>query len=165
MQRNLYTYTYLHVAYDEVGRRLRDDPMAVLQDATDRAGDRADTQTAHLRVDIGSFELGRDATVELGELRDVDAHAVSLPVRWEAEDGRGLFPAMEGFLEAAELSSHPPMTQLSFIGHYRPPLGFLGAIADAGFGRRVAEMAVHHFLMDVADRIGADAAVTSPDGS
>lgn len=165
MQRNLYTYTYVHVPYDEVERRLRGDPMALLQEATHSAGDRADTLTAHLRVDVGAFQLGRDAAVELGALRDVDPHCVSLPIRWQAEDGHGVFPAMEGFLEAAQLASNPPVTQLSFIGHYRPPLGFLGAVGDAGLGRRVAEMAVHHFLMDAADRIGTVVGVASPNGT
>lgn len=153
MQRNLYTYTYLHVPYAEVEQRLREEPVAMLQEATAVAGERADTVTAQLRVDVGSFRVGRNARVQLGALRDVDHHCVSLPIRWEDQDDHGLFPAMEGFLEVARLSLHPHVTQLAFIGHYRPPLGFLGALADASLGRRVAEMAVHHFLMDTADRI------------
>lgn len=78
MERNLYTYVYLHVAYEEVERRLRDDPVALLQDAPASAGQRVDTLTTHLRVDVGSFELGRDAEVELGGLKDV-ARSVDQP--------------------------------------------------------------------------------------
>lgn len=161
MERNLYTYTYLHVSYEEVEGRLRGDPVALLQESTISAGDRADTLTTHLRVDLGPLHLGRDAVVELGDLKDVDPHCVSLPIHWEAQDGHGIFPAMEGVLEAAQLSSHPPLTQLSFIGHYRPPLGILGSLGDASLGRRVAEMAVHHFLMDVAERLAVAPADTS----
>lgn len=162
MQRNLYLYTYLDSPWEQVEPLLHDDPAGLLQEATTSAGERTRQVSVELRVDVGSFQVGRDATVELGELRQVDAHCVSLPVRWESEDHHGLFPAMEGFLEAAQLANHPPVTQLSFIGTYRPPLGVLGVLGDAGVGHRVAEMAVHHFLMDVAARIEAATPATAP---
>lgn len=155
MQRNLYTYAYLDIPYDEVAAALRGDPTALLQDATGTASERTDVLSTHLRVDLGAFDVGRDAIVQIGEIRDLGPHAVAVPLRWDGGERGGLFPAMEGFLEAAAIAVHPPATQLSFIGHYQPPLGWIGAIGDAGPGRRIAEMAVHHFLDDVTTRLKA----------
>ncbi len=162
MQRNLYVYTYLHADWDDVERVLRDDPTTLLQEATRHADERTRVVTIGLRADVGAFRVGRDAAVQLGELRVIDPHCVSLPVHWSAHDHQGLFPAMEGYLEAARLASHPPLTQLSFIGQYRPPLGVLGALGDATLGHRVAEVAVHNFLTDVAERIVTTTAVPAP---
>lgn len=153
MERNLYTYAYVRQPFDEVARLLAEDPAAILQPATERAAAEARTLRSELIVDLGTFEVGRDITIEVGEFEPLSMLAVSLPLRWRAATHEGLFPQMEATLELQAMSLRAPLTQLTLFGSYRPPLGLLGAAGDALFGKRVAEAAVHRFVDDVADRI------------
>ncbi|MDX1622145.1 MAG: hypothetical protein R3320_14205 [Nitriliruptorales bacterium] len=153
MQRNLYTYTYVRRPFDDVARLLAEDPSRILQPATERAAGEARTLRSELSVELGRFEVGRDITIEVGEFEPLSMLAVALPLRWEAETAEALFPSMEATLELQALSLRSPLTQLTLIGSYEPPLGLLGAAGDALLGKRVAEAAVHRFVCDVADRI------------
>ena len=59
-----------------------------------------------------------------------------------------LFPFMK-----AELAIYPltaTETQLDFSGLYEPPLGAVGKALNAIAGHRIAEVAVHKFVNDVA---------------
>lgn len=153
MERNLYTYAYVRQPFDEIARLLAEVPATILQPATDRAAGEARTLQSELVVELGSFEVGRDITIEVGELKPLSMLAVALPLRWRATSREGLFPQMEATLELQAMSLRAPLTQVTLIGSYRPPLGVVGAAGDALLGKRVAEAAVHRFVEDVADRI------------
>ncbi|MDX1659226.1 MAG: hypothetical protein R3343_10440 [Nitriliruptorales bacterium] len=153
MERNLYTYTYVRRPFDEVAQLLAEDPAAILQDATERAAKEARTLRTDLSIEIGGIEIGHDIMIEVGEFEPLSMLAVTLPLRWHADSAEALFPSMEATLEVQALSVRQPMTQLSFIGSYRPPLGVLGAAGDVLVGKRIAEAVVHRFINTVADRI------------
>jgi len=155
MERNLYHYLYLPRAFDRIVGLLEGDIAAVLRDATQDAATHAEALTTTLHADLGTLEVGREVRIEVGALEPLGARAVRIPVRWTAARRAALFPAMEGQLEAAALSSDPPLTQITFVGRYRPPFGIVGALGDAMAGHQVAEATVHRFLDGIASRISA----------
>jgi hypothetical protein len=71
-----------------------------------------------------------------------------LHLEWAAANMPSLFPFMK-----AELAIYPltaTETQLDFSGLYEPPLGAVGKALNAIAGHRIAEVAVHKFVNDVA---------------
>lgn len=153
MQRPLYAYEYVRQPFDEVARLLAEDPASILQAATDLAVDHAESLRTELSVKIGNFEIGRDITIETGEFEPRSMLAVAIPLRWRATSHGALFPSMTGTLELQALSLRSPLTQVTLVGTYEPPLGVLGAAGDALIGRHIAEATVHRFVDDVATRI------------
>lgn len=153
MERELYVYRYVDQPFGDVVRLLREGSQHVLDEATGAARRRADDFSARVHGDVAGFDVGREVTVALGAPEHLDVHCVSFPVRWAAEDGQGLFPSLRGRLEIAALSEDPPLSQVSFMGEYRPPLGGVGTFPNAALGHRVVEAAVLHFIGDLAARI------------
>ncbi|HVM39795.1 MAG TPA: hypothetical protein VM618_03325 [Acidimicrobiia bacterium] len=161
MERHLYLGRSVHRDFEDVSRLFERDPALVLEPAAAEARRRATAgrdrregvRAGEVHVDLGNFELGRAISLVVDGV-DVEEGIVRLRFHWAAEERGALFPVMEGELEAYALSHPPrPVTQLSFIGHYQPPLGPLGAVADAVVGARVAEQVVEHFVEEVVVRI------------
>lgn len=153
MNRHLYECAYLHRRFDHVCRLLESHADRVLEPATEYAAGRADAIVAHLEFDVGGFSVERPAIIEIEEFSH-DDHVARLALRWEAVRRSSLFPTMHADLELYALAWRPgPLTQLSFVGRYRPPFAFLGAAADAVAGHRISESVVRHFVKDVAVRI------------
>lgn len=146
MERQLYHYQYVDRPYEAIVDVLENKPSSILEPATDVAVKRADAVAAIVHVEISGFDVGREVELTVGEWQDMTEHVGKLPITWEAAENEALFPAMEGQLEIAAMSAHPPLCQLTFVGHYRPPAGWLGAAADTMFGHRVAEAAIKHFV-------------------
>lgn len=157
MDRPLYAYTYADVAYDDAIALLADDPEDVLQSATDASVDHGDEVVARLELDVAGFEVGRDVVVHLGAFDPIEQLRGVLPLRWEAAEGQVLFPTVDATLEIAAMSLHPPMTQVTLAGHYRPPMGAIGRALDR-VAHRAAEAVIHRFVRDVAERLEALAA-------
>jgi len=153
VERMLYLYEYVNASFDDVSHVLAEQGAALFQDATDAAVERAGTVQADLVVDLGGFEVGRDVTIEVGDFDPVEAMRSKVQLRWRASEHAGLFPALEAQFEVAALSLQPPLTQVTLVGSYRPPGGPVGAAADAMFGHRVAEAAMHRFLHRTIDRL------------
>jgi len=153
MDRHLYEYAYLHRRFDHVCRLLEAHADRVLEPATERAAHEAGQIVAHLEFEVGGFSVERPAIIHIEEFAH-DEHVARLSFHWEAAESNSLFPTMHADLELYALTWTPkPLTQLAFVGRYRPPLAFLGAAADAVLGRRIAESVVHHFVKDTALRI------------
>lgn len=72
-----------------------------------------------------------------------------LPFHWQATGVAALFPQIEGEVQLAPLG--PAEVRMSLTGHYRPPLGELGQVADAVLLHRVVERSVRVFLAAMAD--------------
>ncbi|MFT5223958.1 MAG: acyl-CoA reductase-like NAD-dependent aldehyde dehydrogenase [Glaciecola sp.] len=161
MERSLYSYRYVKHPFDEIVEQLETAPDSVMQAATDTAADDVRRFVSHLHVDLQGFEIGRDIVVEVGRRVPMGVHTVVFPVTWTASTGEAIFPAMTGNVEVAAMSFAQPLTQLTFSGRYRPPLGPIGALADVAVGRRVAEAAVHHFLEDLVARLDRQLAHSS----
>ena len=153
MQRHLYTYEYLDESFDDIVLLLADDHASVLQEATEAAVDHLGDLHGRLHVQLGRFDLARDIVITVGEFDPRGVRLAAMPLRWRAAASETLFPTMEATLEVVALSLRPPLTQLSLIGTYRPPLGAVGAVGDAVLGHRLADAAVHRFVREVADRI------------
>ena len=161
MSRSLYTYEYVEASFEDVSKLLRDAPEQVLHPAADAAASHAHEVHRTLVVDLGRVEVARDITVEIGAFEPVETHRHKLALRWQATQDPGLFPQMAGHLEAIAMSTHPPLTQLSFVGEYVAPMGPLGAAGDAVLGHRFAELAIDRFVKEVAARI-EELAATPP---
>lgn len=162
MERSIYAYTYVEQPFDEVAEVLREAPATLFQPATDRAAADARALQTELHVDVGGFAVGRDITVEVGEVRSTDRHTVTLPISWRASDAAALFPSLDGVVDVQALSLSRPLTQVTLAATYRPPLGVLGAAGDALLGRQLAEAAAHSFVHDVAERIDANLRQRAP---
>jgi hypothetical protein len=65
-----------------------------------------------------------------------------------------LFPEMTAELEIAALSVDDPLSQVSLIGTYVPPVGVVGAVGDRmGALHRLADAAVHRLVKDICARL------------
>lgn len=156
MQRHLYYYEYVNGPYEDVVKLMRDHPERIFQPATDAAVTHAGQVVASLSVHAGRLEVGKEVIIDVGDFES-DQHAARLRLRWRAIEHEALFPSMEAELEVTPLSEGAhPLTQLALVGHYRPPLGLLGAVADAVIGHRVAEASVHRFVSETATRVEAE---------
>lgn len=153
MDRHLHCYAYVEAPFDLVARLLAEDATAVLQDATEDAAEQAGTLSRTLSVEVAGFEVGRDVVIEVGDFEPRGITNNVVPLRWHAERGRLLFPALTADLEVAALAFDPPLTQLTVSGSYAPPLGALGMGADRLVLHRLAEATVHRFTHEVADRL------------
>jgi hypothetical protein len=93
--------------------------------------------------------VAKKVVLELGDpIRAADR--TSVPLSWWATGTPGLFPTMEADLVAAAMG--PDLTQLTFQGTYKPPLGIVGQALDSALLHRFAESSVKDFV----DRIIAD---------
>lgn len=153
MERTLHCYAYVDAPFDLLSRLLAEDPVAVLQHATDDAVEQAGQLSRRLRVEVGGFEVGRDVTIEVGPFEPREVTRSLVPLRWRAERGRLLFPELRADLELSAVVVDPPLTQVTLRGSYEPPLGLLGAGADRMLLYRLAEATVHRFTHDVADQL------------
>jgi hypothetical protein len=77
-----------------------------------------------------------------------------IPLRWWAENARGLFPSLDADLEIAELGHD--RTQIAMSARYVPPFGALGRAIDRTVMSRVAEATLKDFLDRVRERMIAE---------
>ena len=158
VERQLYLYEYVVAPFEEVVRVVRDEGARVFESATEEAVSGAERVQADLVVDLGGFEVGREVEISVGELIEVQSMCVKTHLDWHASELSALFPSLSADLEIAALATGDnPLTQVTMVGHYDPPLGVLGALGDAVFGHRLAEAALHRFLNTTVDRL-SDAA-------
>jgi hypothetical protein len=133
----------------EVERVLGADPHGWLPGLAGEATHRGDLLLAE--VGFGeAIRVKREVIVELG----LPVHSSSktvLPIRWQASELPGLFPALDADLEVAPLG--PGRTQLAISARYAPPFGRLGKVIDRAVLSRVAEATLKDFLDRVADAI------------
>lgn len=158
VQRQLYLYEYVEAPFEDIAQVLAEKGATLFQAATDEAVERADSVRTDLVVDLGAFEIGREVEIELGEFDPVEVTRVKVHLNWRAAESAALFPSLSADLEAAALSLRPPLTQITIVGHYDPPLGLIGAAGDRLFGHRLAEAALHRFLHSVTRRLAEEAA-------
>ena len=151
----LRVYEYIDRPYEDVLAVVRRDPKALFTRATDVARARAETVATGLQVTISGISVGADVSIEVGEVEEVEgppgAPTCSLRLQWRAAKSASLFPTMDARLSLYPIS--PTETQLDLNGKYEPPAGFVGAVADAFVGHRIAEASVHGLLREVAARL------------
>lgn len=150
MERGVYTYEYVNAPFDDITLMLAEHADRVLQPATEDAASQAEELVRSLSATVAGIEVSQQAKISVERFVPTGPRSGVLPLRWRAARADALFPAMEAALEVAAVSLHPPITQISLIGRYRPPFGVIGWAADALIGHRVAEMAASRFVRGVA---------------
>jgi hypothetical protein len=110
------------------------------------------TPLEELRFEIGGGAITRRVRAEVGPMIS-EADSLRIPLRWKAAEHPNLFPFMDGELHISDAGGHD--IELRLVGEYRPPLGAIGAAADAVAGHRVAEKSLQGFLTEVANRLQA----------
>jgi hypothetical protein len=153
-------YGYVERPYEHVRALLHEQPLELLQRATNSASARTRALLANLKVDMGGVEIGIDIRAHVSRVRDEEGVAGLSPVTrvelgWEAARAPAFFPLMTACLSAWPITSTE--TQLELEGDYEPPFGALGTALDAVLGHRVAEASVDRLLQDVLEQIRRDA--------
>ena len=150
MTSELHAYAYADVPFDLASRLFAENAEAVLQHATEDAAQEAGTLSRTLKVNVGGFDVSKDAEVEVGEFEPAQLTRSSVPITWRAEHGRLLFPTLRARLDIVAISLDPPLTMIELTGTYDPPGGAIGAGADKLLLHRVAEATVYRFVHDIA---------------
>lgn len=154
----LRVYDYVAAPFDRVSELLRRDALGLFQRATAAAAGRAETVAARLQVGIGALQVGTAIEIIIRQIVDGKSPfgdaATVVSIAWQAAHSAALFPSMEASILAYPLSATE--TQLELQGHYRPPLGLVGAALDSIAGHRVAEASVHRFLQEIAAQVNRE---------
>jgi hypothetical protein len=64
-----------------------------------------------------------------------------------------MFPLLDATLEFAPVAGRRPITQIGFLGRYRPSLGPLGTLGDPLVGSRLVLEPGAAFLTDLVARL------------
>jgi len=108
-----------------------------------------------LDVAVGPLDVERYVVLEVGDPYARGTHELVVPLRWRAAHHAGRYPTAEAVLEVLALSNHPPRTQISIVGTYEVPLGWLGQAADRVAGERIVATSVGQLVDEVARRLEA----------
>jgi hypothetical protein len=131
---------------------LRRLPQALVESFAVEAIDHGHTVLTEVGFPMGAGRIGREVQIELGVPIDTPSRTW-LPLNWQATSAGGLFPALEGELEAAPLGKN--LTQIGLSARYKPPFGFVGSTLDRMFLHRIAEATVQDFVKRVGDAVEA----------
>ncbi len=156
--REIRCYDYVNHPYARVRDALSANAPAVFQSATKSAASRARSIASELRVNVAGIGVAADISISVTKIEETASDglvpaATHLELEWESATMPSLFPFMK-----AELAIYPltaTETQLDFFGLYEPPLGALGKALNAMAGHRIADVAVHRFVNDVAGYLRA----------
>ena len=157
-RKELHSYDYATMPYEEVRAILRGNALALFQRATLTALERAKLVGAALRTRLGPVEIGVEVDIRIvrvtEEISALGERSLRVELAWTAAERSSLFPSMQATLIAQPLSSGE--THLELEGRYQPPLGAVGAVLDALIGHRIAEASVQRFVQDIAKRLNDD---------
>ena len=151
--KSIHFYDYVNHPYEKVRETLKLNTLAVFQNATKTAAERAKDVSSELYLKIGGIEVGTDISISVQKFETKPKKINSpektvIKLEWAASKRPGLFPVMK-----AELSVYPltaTETQLDLSGNYEVPLGTFGDAINSVVGRRIVEASVHRFINDVA---------------
>jgi len=151
--REIRCFDYVNHTYEQVRDTLIADAPTVFQAATKAAASRAQSVASELRVNIGGIGVATDIAISVKKIEEKISESMGTPgtrleLEWEAANLPSLFPFMRAELDIYPLTATE--TQLDFFGLYEPPLGAMGKALNAMVGHRIAEVAVHRFVNDVA---------------
>lgn len=143
--------TEVPIDFEAVRAAMVRHPQPWLAQVAEAAGDDYGRFLVDVGLPLAGHELTRPAMLQVGEPMSLGDRVVSLPVRLRMADHAGLFPVLEGDLDAAWLGAG--RTHLAMAVQYEPPFGLLGRVADGALLHRVAELVVQRFLEAVARRL------------
>jgi hypothetical protein len=152
VKRELCEFRWLHIPYQAAAELLRERGLELIGPAAEAGAHHASALLA-LDAEIAGRHVERQVELELGKPDEATGAfpILRLPIKWHAQEHSGLFPVMDGQLEAYPIDGE--RTQVSFQGSYQPPFGLVGEALDAMLLHRVAEESVQRFLRAVAQRL------------
>jgi hypothetical protein len=133
--------------YDEVRAQVRADPRRLIEASAGAAYRQGERLSLRLTPLQGMPRLGKTIEVDLADPYERDDRLV-VPMHWWAPGATRFFPHLDGDLEFAPLGSNA--CQITLMGSYDPPLGFVGRHADVLLLHRVAEGSIRSFLVRVS---------------
>lgn len=139
----------------ELRRRLRSDVADLLRTATGTDDGRPDPDGSillQLPAHVVGLDLHKQVRVRSGVALDQGSRTC-VPLQWEAEPARHAFPVFRGTIELEPLSA--TTSQLAVVGAVTPPLGPVGALADATVLGALAERTTHELADRLADALSA----------
>jgi hypothetical protein len=98
-------------------------------------------------LNIGRHRIDREVTLDITSAHQLGDTCVT-SIAWAPKAEHSMLPSLEGTVEVAPLGED--RAQLAISANYRPPLSWLGAVADRALLRRVAEATIKDFLDRVA---------------
>ena len=152
----LRTFVEIRVPPEAAAIVLRRLPQTLVESFAVEAIDHGRTVLAEVGFPVGGRRLGKQVEIELDDPVETPSRTW-MPLTWKPTGAEGLFPALEGELEAAPLGKD--LTQIGLSARYKPPFGMLGTTIDRMFLHRVAEATVQDFIQRVADGIEDRSAV------
>lgn len=150
----VYYYVHLAVPADRASARLK--ALTGLENAAEAAYREGEVLRTRLSPHEGAF-LTKAVRLTVGAPQRGPGE-ITVPITWVAIGTPGLFPRMDADLVLTDLGSD--LTQLTFRGSYRPPLGSVGRVVDRTILHRVAESCVKSFV----DRLARALTAPEPDG-
>lgn len=146
MQRPISTERNVPLAYEAAVAALTEEPARIVLDDEDR-------RSIDLHAGVAGFDVAREVAVDVGSVSRLDAHAVVLPLAWEAVEHPRRFPTFDGMLELSAMSKHPPQTQVALIGTVRVPFGVMGTIGESFAGTELGDAVLDALLDRFVDRL------------
>jgi hypothetical protein len=142
--------------YDQIRARVRADPRALIAASAGSAYRYGERLSLRLTPLSNHPTLGKLVDIDLADPYEREDRLV-IPMHWWAPGATRLYPHLDGDLEFAPLGSMS--TQITLMGSYDPPLGFVGRRADVMLLHRVAEASIRSFLTRLARTLERPAAV------
>jgi hypothetical protein len=140
-------FVQIAVDFDEIRARVRADPHGLIAESAGAAFRHGERLSLRLNPLLGIPRLGKSIDVDLAEPYEREDCLV-IPMHWWAPGATRLFPHLDGDLEFAPLGAKT--SQITLMGSYDPPLGFIGRRADVLLFHRVAEASIRSFLFRVS---------------
>jgi hypothetical protein len=144
--------------YDEIRARVLADPRGLFEATAGSAYRYGERLSLRLTPSGAHPLVGKSIAVDLAEAYEREDQLV-VPMHWWAPGATRLFPHLDGDLEFAPLGAMS--TQITLMGSYDPPLGFVGRRADVLLLHRVAEASIRSFLTRVARNLERPARVVT----
>jgi hypothetical protein len=148
--------------YDEIRARVLADPRGVIAASVGSAYRYGERLSVRLTPMSAHPHVGKSVVVDLANAYEREDQLV-VPMHWWAPGATRLFPHLDCDLEFAPLGSMS--TQITLMGSYDPPLGFVGERVDVMLLHRVVEASIRSFLTRLARSLERQApvvAVSSP---
>lgn len=152
MERYVHAHELIGERLDDVVDEFQNDMAAILGPLIGKANE-GDEPVTILRANVDGREMHREVRVHTRPLEQLEEHVYRMPLVWHESHGERLYPVMHGTFEMAALANDPPLTEITFMGHYRPPLGLLGAVGDTLIGGRIANQVAESLVEDVVKRL------------
>ena len=140
-------FVQIDLGFDEIRARVRADPHALIAENAGAAYRHGERLSLRLTPLLGIPRLGKSIDVDLAEPYEREDRLV-IPMHWWAPGATRLFPHLDGDLEFAPLGAKT--SQITLMGSYDPPLGFIGRRADVLLLHHIAEASIRSFLIRVS---------------